>query len=153
MQLKNSVVVLALLILSVSVNLEAGEDILDRAPTAREMYVSCLLTTELMWGVVTSETADWVVEFLNGPMSPIRCHFAMIGLIVNREGKNNRNIGQDDARWNFCLPETTNPNALMKDAYILKYESAAGGSKSFKPGSAPGKAFFIIALNERYPCN
>jgi hypothetical protein len=110
-------------------------------PNARQMYVSCLLLQDL--------------EFLSNQKSMYaepRCAEAILGLIVRREGKGNRNSGQKDARLNFCLPKTSNTSALMSDAYIMDYESRFISTSAADPTSFSGLAIFAVALAQKYPC-
>jgi hypothetical protein len=135
------------IVFSVSLFFLAGNAFSQKAllgidtPTARQMYISCVLAAN-----------DLTLE-QSALESPVTCFTTLIELMTKREGKDNRNAGQKDGTWNFCLPETTNPGVMMIDTYILEYEKAFGSDRSsFNPDSLSGKAVFAIALARKFPC-
>lgn len=113
------------------------------APSAREMYVSCILL---------SENED-LVNSRASNLSPSHCGAAILKLITEREGKENRNAGQKDSRLNFCLPKTTRPELLMIDGFILEYEKALGSTKEIDLSAINGAQYFAVAMVRKYPCN
>jgi|GEM_PF-5481075 len=113
------------------------------APSAREMYVSCILLSE----------NEELVNSRSSNLSPGHCGAAILKLITEREGKENRNAGQKDSRLNFCLPKTTRPELLMIDGFILEYENALGSTKEIDLSAINGVQYFAVAMVRKYPCN
>lgn len=133
-------VALGLIILNIVAAGTSAADIGDL--TARDMYVSCILAQSMEPSVLESSL-----------YSPTKCSGAVLSLIVQREGKDNKNAGQEDSRLNFCLPKTTRPEVVMMDAFIMEYERSFGSPENFNPGSMNGVASFALALIKRYPCD
>lgn len=109
-------------------------------PSARQMYVSCHLAQQNVFTF-----PDTSLE------SPKSCQGTVLYLIAYREGRGNRSAGQENDRDNFCLPETSNLQAMMIDAYIIGYEESASASPSLK--NSNGLLAFAFLLSRRFPCN
>lgn len=111
-------------------------------PNARQMYVSCLLLQRGM------ETIDEKSVY-----SPFRCALSILSMIKHGAGKSNKNSLEGDYNLNFCLPDTTDPQALMIDAYVMGYEKLLRANAGFDPANVSGGSAFTGILSARFPCD